>query len=198
MSDVSRETEEKLREFLILLRKWNPRINLVAPDTLQHAQFRHVEDCLQLAEIVSRPKGSWVDLGSGGGFPGLILAIACQDHPATFTLIESDRRKSAFLRTVARDLDLSNVVIMAERAEKVPTMHATQVSARALAPLDRLLMMVVHHMAPHGTAWLMKGRTWREECDAARHLWSFDLEAFQSKTDPDAAILKITGVSAHG
>ncbi|MFC0201321.1 16S rRNA (guanine(527)-N(7))-methyltransferase RsmG [Paracoccus rhizosphaerae] len=198
MSNVSRETEEKLQEFLATLLKWNPRINLVAPDTLQQARFRHVDDCLQLADLASKPMGDWVDLGSGGGFPGLIVAIAMRDEPVKFTLVESDTRKSAFLRTVARDLDLPNVVIKAERAEKIPPMHASQISARALAPLDRLLAMVAHHIKPNGTAWLMKGRRWQEECEAARRLWSFDVEPFQSKTDPDAAILKITGVSAHG
>ncbi|WP_265501198.1 16S rRNA (guanine(527)-N(7))-methyltransferase RsmG [Paracoccus beibuensis] len=198
MTFVSRETQSLLQRYLELLEKWNARINLVSPRSLVDAGQRHIRDCLQVAEVASDVSGHWVDLGSGGGLPGLILAIALAEADLSFTLIESDQRKVAFLRTVVRELALTNTAVIAERIEHAPPQEADHVSARALASLDRLLPMVERHLAPNGTAWLMKGRSWGAECASARHQWQFDLEAFPSNTDADAAILKISGVSAHG
>jgi 16S rRNA (guanine527-N7)-methyltransferase len=110
-------------------------------------------------------------------------------------LVESDQRKSAFLRTVIRELSLQNVSILTGRIENVPPLGANFVSARALAPLSALLSMVQRHMHQNGTAIFLKGRSWKAECDEARKEWRFDVTSFPSKTDPDAAILKITGVS---
>ena len=192
---VSRETHERLTAYEALVRKWNAKINLVAPSTLPEFNSRHIQDSIQIFDHVQFPEGNWVDLGSGGGLPGIVVSIYAQKAPLTVSLVESDHRKSAFLRTVIRELSLQNVSIMTGRIENVPPLAANFVSARALAPLSVLLSMVRRHMHQDGTAMFLKGRSWKAECDEARKEWRFDVTSFPSKTDPDAAILKITGVS---
>ena len=192
---VSRETHERLTAYEALVRKWNAKINLVAPSTLPEFNSRHIQDSIQIFDHVQFPEGNWVDLGSGGGLPGIVVSIYAQKAPLTVSLVESDHRKSAFLRTVIRELSLQNVSIMTGRIENVPPLAANFVSARALAPLSVLLSMVQRHMHQDGTAIFLKGRSWKAECDEARKEWRFDVTSFPSKTDPDAAILKITGVS---
>lgn len=192
---VPRETQARLQDYADLVRKWNPRINLVASATLDDFEERHVRDSLQLADLADVRQGEWVDLGSGGGLPGLVIAIAYADRPVRVTLVESDQRKAAFLRAAVRQLGLSNTRILSQRIEATPPLGADHLSARALAPLPKLLGLVKRHLRPDGVAWLMKGRNWREEHVEADKDWQFDLTAFPSKTDPEAAILKITGVS---
>ena len=192
---VSRETHERLTAYEALVRKWNAKINLVAPSTLPEFNSRHIQDSIQIFDHVQFPEGNWVDLGSGGGLPGIVVSIYAQKAPLTVSLVESDHRKSAFLRTVIRELSLQNVSILTDRIENVPPLAANFVSARALAPLSVLLSMVQRHMHQDGTAMFLKGRSWKAECDEARKEWRFDVTSFPSKTDPDAAILKITGVS---
>ena len=192
---VSRETHERLIAYEALVRKWNAKINLVAPSTLPEFNSRHIQDSIQIFDHVQFPEGNWVDLGSGGGLPGIVVSIYAQKAPLTVSLVESDQRKSAFLRTVIRELSLQNVSILTGRIENVPPLAANFVSARALAPLSVLLSMVQRHMHQDGTAIFLKGRSWKAECEEARKEWRFDVTSFPSKTDPDAAILKITGVS---
>ncbi|XGB36106.1 16S rRNA (guanine(527)-N(7))-methyltransferase RsmG [Paracoccus marcusii] len=192
---VSRETHERLIAYEALVRKWNARINLVAPSTLPEFNSRHIQDSIQIFDHVQFSEGNWVDLGSGGGLPGIVVSIYAQKAPLTVSLVESDQRKSAFLRAVIRELSLQNVSILTGRIENVPPLAAHFVSARALAPLSVLLSMVRRHMHQDGTAIFLKGRSWKAECDEARKEWRFDVTSFPSKTDPDAAILKITGVS---
>lgn len=192
---VSRETHERLIAYEALVRKWNPKINLVAPSTLPEFNTRHIQDSIQIFDQLQFPEGNWVDLGSGGGLPGVVVSIYAQKAPLTVSLVESDQRKSAFLRTVIRELSLQNVSILTGRIENVPPLGANFVSARALAPLSALLSMVQRHMHQNGTAIFLKGRSWKAECAEARKEWRFDVTSFPSKTDPDAAILKITGVS---
>lgn len=192
---VSRETHERLIAYEALVRKWNAKINLVAPSTLPEFNTRHIQDSIQIFNQLQFPEGNWVDLGSGGGLPGVVVSIYAQKAPLTVSLVESDQRKSAFLRTVIRELSLQNVSILTGRIENVPPLGANFVSARALAPLSALLSMVQRHMHQNGTAIFLKGRSWKAECAEARKEWRFDVTSFPSKTDPEAAILKITGVS---
>ena len=137
--DVSRETFARLETYVGLIQKWNPRINLVSRNSLDDLWIRHIEDSLQVARAIPMPD-RWVDLGSGGGLPGLVAAIlAAEESPDTrFTLIESDQRKSVFLRTVARECDL-NVQVISDRIEKAKPQKADVLSARALADLTTLL-----------------------------------------------------------
>jgi len=191
---VSRETEA-LEQYASLIRKWNPAINLIAPSTLDEIETRHVADCQQLVKVSREATGSWVDLGSGSGLPGLVVAIGRAD--LAVTLVESDKRKAAFLRAVVRQLSLSNVRIVTERIEEAIPLNSSNVSARALAPLPLLMSYVARHLAEGGRAWLMKGRNWSSEVDEARRQWRFNLWVHQSETDPDAAILEIADIR-HG
>ena len=189
---VSRETQAALEIYAELLRKWSPRINLVAPNTLSDLYVRHFADSLQLLKL--RPKNArvWADLGSGGGFPGLVVAIAARDVQSGLEmhLVESDQRKATFLRTVSRETQ-TPVVVHATRVEDLVPLGADVVSARALAPLPGLLSMVRRHLAPKGVALLPKGKSYESETLSARELWRFSLDTFPSETDPGAAILKI-------
>ncbi|MTH35424.1 16S rRNA (guanine(527)-N(7))-methyltransferase RsmG [Paracoccus limosus] len=188
---VSRETEA-LQHYAALLRKWNPAINLIAPSTVSDLETRHIADSRQLADVSAKANGRWVDIGSGGGLPGLVLAIMRPDLPVS--LLESDKRKCSFLRNSVRELGLHNVTVIAERIEQASPLLAANLSARALAPLPLLMSYVARHIDPAGTAWLMKGRNWQSEVDEARRAWSFDMISHPSLTDPDAVILELTGI----
>lgn len=192
---VSRETWSKLDDYAAILRKWNPRINLVAPSTLGNLESRHIADCLQLAELNDVAGGTWMDMGSGGGLPGLVLAIMSPCLSTRFLLVESDQRKCTFLRTVARELELQNVTIHNDRIQTLDPIRADNISARALAPLPKLMPLLVRHLGPGGQAWLMKGKNWRQEVDETRKTWRFTHETIASRTNPGSAILKISGVS---
>jgi len=190
---VSRETLDRLKAYHALLCRWNPAINLVAPASLAAAWDRHFLDSAQIFDLIlSRDAGTWVDLGSGGGFPGLVAAIlAAEDRPETaFTLVESDQRKAAFLRNAVRETGLS-VKVLADRIESVPPLNADILSARALAPLGDLLTHAERHLAPRGVAIFPKGARWSEELDRTLENWRFAYEKHPSTTDPDAVVLKI-------
>ncbi len=193
--DVSRETQARLDIYLALLRRWNPRINLVSQATLDNAWGRHVVDSAQLLPLCPQTARSWVDLGSGGGLPGIVVAcMAAETHPAlSVTLIESDARKTVFLQTVARELELS-VRVLSQRIEAAHPQHADVVSARALAPLDRLLSYVERHVAPGGCALLHKGARYDEELSTALASWDFSYEIYPSRTAAASVILKIEGL----
>ncbi len=174
-----------------LIHKWNPTINLVAAGTLAEVHQRHIEDSAQLFRFAQPKSGKWLDLGSGGGLPGIVIAILGRDLPLPVVLVESDRRKSAFLSTVRRELNLPEVTIKAQRIEQLESGEFNFVSARALAPLRDLLPMISRQLASDGEAWLLKGRSWQQEVEAAKADWSFDIETYQSVTDPESVVLKL-------
>lgn len=193
--NVSRETSAKFVFLEDLVRKWNPKINLVSKASLVDLRDRHIADSAQLIDFVEEPD-HWVDLGSGGGFPALVIAILAQERGwrTIVTMIESDRRKCVFLRTAVRELELRANVI-AERIENAAPQNADVVSARALTELRALLPYAQLHLAPGGTALFPKGANWREEEAKARTEWSFECRAVASKTSPDAAILEIKEIA---
>ncbi|MFV0514594.1 MAG: 16S rRNA (guanine(527)-N(7))-methyltransferase RsmG [Jhaorihella sp.] len=193
--DVSRETLDRLHAFENVLRKWNRRINLVSQASLDNLWHRHIADSVQVFRSAA-PRGHWVDMGSGGGFPGLVVAVlaASERHDMKVTLIESDQRKAAFLRVAARETG-ATCTVLAERIESVPPQGADTVSARALADLGTLLGYVQRHLKATGTALFPKGVTWEKELSAARGQWRFDAEPITSRTEAGAVILKIQGVS---
>ncbi|WP_134680904.1 16S rRNA (guanine(527)-N(7))-methyltransferase RsmG [Paracoccus ravus] len=191
---VSRETE-LLAAYAALIRKWNRAINLISPASMDDIEARHIADSVQLARISVSATGSWVDIGSGGGLPGVVMAICRPDLDVS--LIESDKRKCSFLRSVARELALNNLNVLNSRIEDAPSLFADNVSARALAALPLLVSYVTKHLRDDGRAWLMKGRNWRTEVALARLEWQFDCIPHGSETDPEAAILEISGIR-HG
>lgn len=194
--NVSRETLEKLEIFADLLIKWNPKINLVGKSTINDLWNRHVRDSIQICEILDENVAHWADFGSGGGFPGLVVAILGSEskNPAKTTLVESDQRKAAFLRTVIRETEISANVIV-NRIETVPALGVDVVSARALADLPALLGFADLHMQHSGTAIFPKGKKWKSEVELARASWNFTYEAIQSITEPEAVVLKIRGIT---
>lgn len=191
-TDVSRETLEKLDVYAALLKKWNPTINLVGRSTLPDLWGRHFLDSAQLFDLAKQKSGHWVDIGSGGGFPGLVVAVISAEKAPDyrFTFIESDVRKTVFLQTVARELSLP-VTVLAERVEKVAPLGADILSARALAPLTTLLGYAERHLSPGGQALLMKGATFRRELDDVLEFWTFQSQECTSITDGAAVILNI-------
>lgn len=193
---VSRETLDTLEEYCRLLVKWNSRINLIAASTAENLWSRHILDSAQLYSHAPENIRHWVDLGSGGGLPAIVCAILAKEHrpECRFTLIESDKRKSAFLMTAAQTLGL-DLTILAERTETVVPQLADVVSARALAPLPQLLVWVARHLAPTGVAILPKGKNYATELAAARAGWQFDCTVIDSLTDPLAKILILKELS---
>lgn len=193
--DVSRETIERLQIYADLLKRWNPRINLVSKASMADLWQRHIHDSTQIHKLAQHPVYHWADLGSGGGFPGLVIAImAIEDGtPYHTTLIESDVRKSAFLRTVIRETGAPARVITG-RIEDVEPLNANIISARALADLSALLSYTYRHIAKGGVALFPKGRTWEKELEHAKTQWNFDCQIANSRTEDGPVILSITGV----
>ncbi|MCS6930815.1 MAG: 16S rRNA (guanine(527)-N(7))-methyltransferase RsmG [Acetobacteraceae bacterium] len=187
-AEVSRETAERLAAFAALLLEWNRRINLVSARDAAALRARHIEDSLQLLPLL--PPGTLLDIGSGGGFPGLVLAAAEPGRPVH--LVESDRRKAAFLATAAARLGLPHVSVHASRAEEAPIAGAAALTARAFAPLGRILPLAARCLAPGGLAILPKGRTAEAELAAAlADGWTLRVERFISRTDPHSTIFRI-------
>lgn len=188
-----------LEYYLALLERWQRAHNLVAPSTLEDAWNRHILDSAQLARLVPAGPCRLLDLGSGAGFPGLVLAILFTGRPDfESTLVESNGRKCAFLRTVARELSLPVTVLQA-RIESLADRFAgvsDVITARALAPLDRLCSMIAPLMGEATVALLPKGTGREAEITAARIRWEFDMEERQSDTDPAAAILILRNIQA--
>lgn len=193
--DVSRETVERLTELETLLRKWNAAINLVSPQTLAQVWTRHFLDSAQLFDLADRKPALWGDLGSGGGFPGLVIGVLAKERwpDMRLVLVESDKRKCAFLLAAIRALDL-HASVRAERIEATAPLQAQVLSARALAALPQLLDFADRHLAEDGVALFPKGNRWRKEVALAQKSWSFTVETHPSKTEADAVILKIRGV----
>ena len=192
--NVSRETLAKLEAFAELVRKWNPKINLISKNSLDDLWQRHILDSVQVFEL-AEGEGHWVDLGSGGGFPGIVVAILNQEAQ-TFqvTMVESDQRKCAFLRTAIRELSLT-ALVKTERIEQLDGLEADILSARALADLTQLLDFTELHLNPDGIVLFPKGQNWQSEDSDAKKVWTYALEAIESKTNPAAAILKIKDIA---
>lgn len=194
--NVSRETMDRLHVFEKTLLKWNPKINLVSKASVEHLWKRHIIDSVQVFQCVNTCPKTWVDIGSGGGFPGIIVAILAAEFlpDMQVSLIESDQRKSVFLRSVARECGVS-VNVITNRIEQVEPQNAEILSARALADLNVLLGFAERHLSPKGIALFQKGARWKKEVDNAREQWRFDVEPITSLTEADAVILKIQGVA---
>ncbi|MEQ6202935.1 16S rRNA (guanine(527)-N(7))-methyltransferase RsmG [Sulfitobacter sp. HNIBRBA2951] len=193
--DVSRETLEMLRAFEALVQKWTKKINLVSKGDADQIWSRHIVDSLQIYDLAPAD-GDWLDIGSGGGFPGIVAAIMAKsaDPERSFTLVDSDQRKCAFLRTAARELDL-NVIVRADRVEQMEPVGAKVLSARALDDLNGLLAHAERHLDAKGVALFPKGENWEIEHEVAQKHWSYDIEVIKSTTNTKATILKITEIS---
>ena len=190
--NVPRGTLERLEGFLALLREENERQNLVSRASLAQVWSRHVLDSAQLVRFAPANAGSWLDLGSGAGLPGLIVALL---HRSKVTLVESRRLRVDFLHRAAERLGINDKVeIVCARAETLIPRPFDVISARAFAPLDKLLAIGARFSNP-GTCWILpKGRSAKSELEAARASWQGDFRLEPSVTDPDARIIVAEGV----
>ena len=187
-NDVSRETRAALEKYSALLLRWNRTVNLVAPGDEPQLWERHIANSLQLAPLICQPIDRAIDLGSGAGFPGLILALATG---IPFDLVEADQRKAAFLREAAR-ITGAPVRVHAVRIESADLPPAPLITARALAPLPKLLDLAAPLLAPGGQCLFLKGISAQTELTHAAAQWHMRVERIPSRTAPDACILRIT------
>jgi 16S rRNA (guanine527-N7)-methyltransferase len=179
-----------LRQFAGLLLRWNATLNLIAARDEDVVWERHIADSLQLVPLLPPAIERAVDLGSGGGFPGLVLAIATG---VQFDLIESDRRKASFLRTAILETGAAAVVHNI-RIEDATVPPAPLVTARALAPLPRLLPLASRFLADDGVCLFLKGAKVEEELAAAAQDWTMTADRIPSRTSPDGIVLRVTGL----
>ena len=193
LTPVSRETLARLDIFVDTLLTWNARTNLIAPSTVPHLWTRHVADSLQLLDLAPDAR-TWVDLGSGAGFPGLVIAIALADMPgAKVHLVESNAKKAAFLREAAR-LTVAPAVVHAERIERFAEVFsegADVVTARALSPLKLLLDQSVSLLKSGALGLFPKGQDVEAELTEATKYWNIKVNLAPSRTDPKSRVVVI-------
>jgi 16S rRNA (guanine527-N7)-methyltransferase len=193
---VSRETYQQLLELERFFLKWAQTINLVAPSTLDQVWTRHILDSAQLW-MIRGETSSWLDLGSGSGFPGLVLATLSKEAGSRTTLVESNSKKSTYLRQAIRHLSLHADVIT-KRVEELPSetfqRSGRTTTARAFAPLDRILTWTNGLGSSRSRALLHKGRGFHAEVAEARGTWDFVLVEHPSLLDLDSVVLDITGI----
>ncbi len=180
--------EGRLRDFAALVEKWSESINLISRGDIPHLWARHIEDSLSLVPHIPPGTARAIDLGSGAGFPGMVLAIATG---IPFTLIESDTRKCIFLKEAARRT-AAPVTVLNARIEAAQTEPAPLVTARALAPLDKLLGLAALHLAPGGICLFPKGKSVDAELTAAKPIWHMNIQRFGSPTEAASCILKVS------
>ena len=188
--DVSRETLERLTAYLELLQRWQRAVNLVGASTLADPWRRHILDCAQIVEHVPATAETVVDLGSGAGLPGLVLALL---GVKGVHLVESDQRKAQFLREAAR-IARAPVVVHALRIKQLGGLHGDVVTARALAPLPRLLGLAEPVLPPRGVCLFLKGENALRELTEARQSWHMQAEIVRSRSESKGVLLKLQGV----
>ena len=188
---VSRETLARLDAYAALLTQWNERINLVGSDSLHDVWRRHFLDSAQLLPLVPKDARNLIDLGSGAGFPGLVLAIL--GVPGV-ELVEADSRKCAFLREAAR-LTGAPVAIHNMRVERLSPRPVDVVTARGFAPLDRLLLLAERFIAPRTRCLFLKGERAEEELTGARRAWTMTASLHPSRSDARGVILSLEQIT---
>ena len=197
LPDVSRETFERLLAFETIFRDWSSRMNLASASSLEHLWDRHILDSAQLAALAPM-RGIWLDAGSGGGFPGVVLAVLMDEQGAAgqVHLVESIGKKASFLKAALEGTGSCGTVhLMRVESAGALNLDVETVTARALAPLPELLKLTFPWLKTGAKGLFHKGRRHREEIAAARGGWRFDLLEHQSRTDADSVILEISNVS---
>jgi 16S rRNA (guanine527-N7)-methyltransferase len=185
------ETEARLAAYRDLLLRWNTCINLISGQTATEIDQRHIADCAQLLPLLPS-EGPIADIGSGAGLPGLVLAIMQPERE--IHLVESDKRKAAFLVEASAQLKLTMVRVHARRAENAKLPPLSAIMARAFAPLIALLPYAADFLAPGGVAIFPKGKTAEKELTEAALGWHFTCERLPSTTNPDATILRLSNI----
>jgi 16S rRNA (guanine527-N7)-methyltransferase len=183
----------ELELYEALLSRWRAKINLVAEPTLSRVWTRHFADSAQVLEAFPSIL-TWADLGSGAGFPGMVLAILLKDRPGAMVhLIESDQRKAAFLRAVSRETQAPATIHVGRIEEELPSLlgQVSGVTARALAPLPRLIDWSREHLLKNAIGVFLKGEEWRGELTNGDGLDSFQIRAIASRTNPQARLIAV-------
>lgn len=188
--DVSRETISKLHEFVNLLLKWNKKINLIGRGTIDDIYNRHLIDSLQLSPYIPNNISEITDVGSGNGFPGIVLSIITDKKT---NLVEIDKKKSIFLKEAALLLSL-NVHVHNERIEEIENLPSELITARAVADIKTLFEWMQKHLKRETTLLLPKGKNYKLEVEDALKNWSFDMNLFKSIVDRESVILKIENI----
>lgn len=190
IANVSRETLDRLENYLALIIRWQNAINLVGPKTLADPWRRHFLDSAQLLDHIPDNADPVYDLGSGAGLPGLVLAILGKSG---VHLVESDQRKARFLSEVARILEL-DATIHAQRIETLPPNSAAVITARALAPLPRLIELTFPLLRTNSLCLFLKGQSTSDELTEASKCWRMSIDLVPSRSDPSASILKLRDI----
>jgi len=192
---VPRETLSRLSTYVNLLVERNEQLNLVAASTLPDVWRRHVLDSAQLAPLIPPHATTIVDLGSGAGFPGLVLAIMLSDRPGlTVHLVEATQKKCRFLEEAAK-ATMAPIQVHWARAEQIKGLKADVVTARALAPLNLLLRLAHPFFGPSTTGLFLKGRSLNDELTQATKSWKLAATPIPSRSDPSGTILRVTGLT---
>jgi len=190
---VSRETYQKLETYVALIKKWQESINLISNSTLPTIWSRHIIDSYQLVDMASSGDAPILDIGSGAGLPGIVLAIAgCK-----VTLVESDGKKIAFLREITRALSLQ-ITLLHKRVEDVSLRETSLITARAFASIATILSMFGNELTLAHRLLLLKGKNYKQEVAEAEKTHAFDLRITQSATDPSGTILLLYNIKPRG
>ncbi|MBQ9270924.1 MAG: 16S rRNA (guanine(527)-N(7))-methyltransferase RsmG [Alphaproteobacteria bacterium] len=194
--DVSRETIEKLRVFVSLLQEWNTKMNLVSKNSLTEVWLRHILDSLQLIQYIPANTELLLDIGSGAGFPAVVLAIVMQEKMpnAKWILVESITKKTVYLNDVSAKLGLKNVQIENIRVENLKLRNINVVTARAVAALDVLCGYASSMSGKNTKCLFLKGKTYQEELQKAREKWLFDCITHQNIYSDDGVLLEISNL----
>ena len=193
--DVSRETLDALKYFEDLVVLWNPAINLISNSSVSDLWSRHIVDSAQLFLFTLPDEGLWLDVGSGGGFPGIVVSIVAKELAPSLrvVLVESDNRKCVFLRTVIRELGLS-VKVINDRIENVKLDDVVYLSARALRNLNSLLFIVENNVSRETVCVFPKGRSYKKELVESQKNWKFDFHLVDSNTSEDSKVIVLKGL----
>jgi 16S rRNA (guanine527-N7)-methyltransferase len=191
--NVPRETLDKLNALVALVRSESERQNLISSSTSGDIWNRHIVDSIQLMKF-SQP-GTWMDLGTGAGFPGLVIAIF---NPGPIVLVEERRLRHEFLSRAVAELELQNVTVIGGRVEQALTFNAEVITARAFAPLEKIFSLA-HRFSTPKTRWILpKGRKANEELESVRTTWHGDFRLEPSVTDPTSSIIIAENVTPRG
>ena len=193
--DVSRETLDALKYFEDLVVLWNPAINLISNSSVSDLWSRHIVDSAQLFLFTLPDEGLWLDVGSGGGFPGIVVSIVAKELAPSLrvVLVESDNRKCVFLRTVIRELGLC-VKVINDRIENVKLDDVVYLSARALRNLNSLLFIVENNVSRETVCVFPKGRSYKKELVESQKNWKFDFHLVDSNTSEDSKVIVLKGL----
>ena len=194
--NVSRETLQKLQDFVALLQEWNAKMNLVSKKSLEDVWQRHVLDSIQLVKYLPQNLRCLVDIGSGAGFPGVVLAIVLQEKfpEAKVILVESITKKTVYLKDVCSKLGLTNTTVENNRIENISIKNVDVITARAVAALDVLCSYAFDLSAKNTQMLFLKGRSYADEVALAEQKWQYNLQVYPNIYSSDGVVLKLSNL----